>query len=143
MTRWMMALAMMLAMGQAWAQGTSGTSGAAGATAPATPAPAAQAQGQPPGQTQGDALNGKQLFAADGCYECHGYVGQGSIRTAPALAPNTPPFVVFQLQLRHPSDRMPPYTDKVLSDSDMHDIYAYLLALPKPPQPADIAILQN
>ena len=130
----MMALGMMLAMGQAWAQGTGG----AGASAPAAPAaPAATSQ------PQGDAAHGKQLFAADGCYECHGYVGQGSIRTAPALAPNTPPLAVFQLQLRHPSDRMPPYTDKVLSDSDMHDIYAFLLSLPKPPAPATIAILQN
>jgi ubiquinol-cytochrome c reductase cytochrome c subunit len=91
----------------------------------------------------GDAQHGEKLFAADGCYQCHGYVGQGSIRTGPALAPAVIPMSAFTAQLRKPMDKMPAYTEVVLSSGDIADIYAYLKSLPKPPNPADVALLQN
>ena len=80
---------------------------------------------------------------ADGCYECHGYVGQGSTRTGPALAPNVVPLAVLTLQLRHPADRMPPYTEAVLPSADVSDIYAFLRSLPKPPDPTSIDLLND
>ena len=91
----------------------------------------------------GDANRGAELMAADGCYQCHGYVGQGSIRTGPSLAPNVIPFAAFMAQLRKPMDRMPVYTAVVLSDADAANIYAYLKSIPPPPKPADIALLQQ
>ena len=119
------------------AQGVSeGDSSGVHAAAPnIAPAPANQ-------PIEGDAQRGGKLFVADGCYECHGYVGQGSIRTGPALAPAIIPMQAFTAQLRKPMDRMPPYTDVVLPQQDISDVYAYLQSLPKPPNPADIAILQ-
>ena len=33
----------------------------------------------------GDVANGKRLFDKDGCYQCHGYVGQGGT-SGPRLA---------------------------------------------------------
>jgi mono/diheme cytochrome c family protein len=30
----------------------------------------------------GDVANGKRLFVKDGCYECHGYAGQGGFAGA-------------------------------------------------------------
>lgn len=95
------------------------------------------------GAPAGDAARGRALFVQDGCYECHGYVGQGSIRTAPALAPKPAPYATFTAQLREPADRMPAYTEKVLSDAQMADLYAYLVSLPPSPDPASIALLQQ
>ena len=50
----------------------------------------------------GDAANGQKLFMADGCYQCHGTVGQGSRGTGPRLAPNPMPYENFSAQLRKP-----------------------------------------
>ncbi len=91
----------------------------------------------------GDAKNGERLFLADGCYECHGTVGQGSRGTGPRLAPNTIPFEAFSAQLRKPSNVMPPYTALVVSDTQLGDIYAYLRGLPGPARAEDAAILQR
>src|SRR5690242_17679918 len=40
---------------------------------------------------QGNAQNGRKLFVKYGCYECHGYEGQGSIATAPRVGPDPLP----------------------------------------------------
>jgi mono/diheme cytochrome c family protein len=84
----------------------------------------------------GDAVRGKKLYVSDGCYECHGYYGQGS--PGPRLAPNPVPMSDFTDELRQPVNAMPPYTSKVVSDRDVRDIYAFLESLPKPPPAASI-----
>ena len=86
----------------------------------------------------GDAANGKQLFMADGCYQCHGTVGQGSRGTGPRLAPNPMPYENFAAQLRKPANTMPPYTPLVVSDAQLADIYAYVSSLPGPAKPEDV-----
>ena len=91
----------------------------------------------------GDAAHGKRLYAADGCYQCHGRAAQGARPTGPRLARTKLPFAAFAQQLRQPSDLMPPYTRVVMSDKDVADIYAYLKGLPEPPKLADIPILQH
>jgi mono/diheme cytochrome c family protein len=92
----------------------------------------------------GNADKGKQLFAADGCYECHGYVGQGSVTAGVRIAPMALPFDAFKQQLRSPSNEMPPYTEAVLSDASAADIYAFLKTIQPPAQAAkDIPILNN
>ena len=48
----------------------------------------------------------------------------------------------FITQLRQPKAVMPPYTDKVLADKDISDIYAYVQTLPKPPDVKTIRLLQ-
>src|SRR6266699_1227943 len=79
--------------------------------APAQPtrANAAAAASQAP---TGKAENGKGLFKTKGCYECHGYAGQGG--TGPKLGPRPISFAAFTQECRHPRDDMPPYTSKVL-----------------------------
>jgi mono/diheme cytochrome c family protein len=89
----------------------------------------------------GDAVRGKKLFVSDGCYECHGYYGQGS--AGPRLAPNPIPVSGFMEELRHPINQMPPYTSKVVSDKDIEDIYAFLQSVPPPPKLADTPELQG
>jgi mono/diheme cytochrome c family protein len=82
----------------------------------------------------GNAKNGKAIYTADGCYECHGREAQGGAGTGPKLGPAPVPYSAFAYQVRVPRDQMPPYTNKVLSDAELADIYAFVLAAPQPPK---------
>ena len=77
---------------------------------------------------------GKTLFARVGCYECHGYAGQGGA-ASPRIAARLP-YPAFAAYVRHPAREMPPYTAKVLSDADLAAIFAYVSGLRAPPSPA-------
>ncbi|HET9834313.1 MAG TPA: cytochrome c [Vicinamibacterales bacterium] len=90
----------------------------------------------------GDAKNGKKLFAADGCYQCHGYEAQGATPTGPRLGPKPIAFAQFQKYVRQPSGQMPPYTTKSIPDKDLADIYAFLQSLPTPPAVDSIPALK-
>ncbi len=96
----------------------------------------------------GNGENGKKLYIADGCYECHGLQGQGGSSApvgsyGPRLAPPKLPVEAIRAYVRHPSGGMPPYTPKVLSDSQIDDIYAFLKAIPAPPPVKDIPLLNQ
>ncbi len=96
----------------------------------------------------GNAVNGKKLYVADGCYQCHGLQGQGGSSApfgsyGPRLAPVKLPVEVIRAYVRHPSGGMPPYTAKVLSDSQIDDIYAFLKTIPAPPALKDIPLLNQ
>ena len=91
----------------------------------------------------GNAENGKKLFAKYGCYECHGREAQGGGYNGPRLAPDPVPFSVVQSYIRHPQGEMPPYTEKVVSDKDLADIYAFLRSQPEPPPVKSIPILNH
>lgn len=106
----------------------------AGAVAGTALAQNAVPQGAAP---KGDAVHGKKIFVTYGCYQCHGYQGQGS-NAGPKLAPNPLPYEALDHQLRKPRDRMPIYTRTTTSDQDVADIYAYLLTIPKAKTVADI-----
>jgi mono/diheme cytochrome c family protein len=88
------------------------------------------------------AEHGRHIFATYGCYQCHGYQGQGS-NAGPKLAPQPLPFDAFANQLRKPRDRMPIYTAKVVSEGDLNDLYAYLQTIPKAKAVADIPLLNQ
>jgi mono/diheme cytochrome c family protein len=90
----------------------------------------------------GDAKNGKKLFAADGCYQCHGYEAQGATPTGPRLGPRPIAFAQFSKLVRQPIGQMPPYTVKSLPDKDLADIYAFLQSIPAPPDAASIPALR-
>jgi mono/diheme cytochrome c family protein len=91
----------------------------------------------------GNPANGKQLYVSAGCQLCHNGDGQGG-GPGPALAPhpNMIAYAAFVHQCRQPSNNMPPYTIKVLSDQQLADIYSYLAKLPKPPDASSIPLLQ-
>jgi mono/diheme cytochrome c family protein len=90
---------------------------------------------------RGNAANGKKLFETVGCFECHGYAGQGG-GAGPKLI-NPPAYPAFIVQLRTPRQIMPPFTPKVLTDQQAADIYAYVASFPKPPDTKTIPLLQN
>jgi ubiquinol-cytochrome c reductase cytochrome c subunit len=89
----------------------------------------------------GNVENGKRLFVKIGCYECHGYAGQGG--AGARLAPKVLPMTAFTAYVRHPSGAMPPYTIKVASDSDLTDIRAWLASIPEPPPLRNIPLLNQ
>lgn len=89
----------------------------------------------------GNATRGKEIYLATGCYQCHGTQGAGG--AGPRLAPSPLPIEAFKLQLRHPRIRMPVYTNVVMSDADIADIYAYLLTIPKGKTAAEIPMLKG
>jgi mono/diheme cytochrome c family protein len=91
---------------------------------------------------KGDVVHGKKIYISYGCYQCHGYQGQGGASSGPKLAPNPLPFDALDRQLRKPRDRMPVYTHKTVSDADVADIYAYLLSIPKAKTVAEIPLLK-
>jgi mono/diheme cytochrome c family protein len=91
----------------------------------------------------GDPVNGKKLFLADGCYQCHGTFGQGGGRAGPKIAPNPIPASLIMRQLRRPSNNMPIYTTKVLSDAQAGDIIAYLQSVKTDKPAKDIPLLNQ
>jgi mono/diheme cytochrome c family protein len=101
----------------------------------------AQAQNAP----QGDAARGKGIYLRDGCFTCHGRSGQGGAYEGPApiLARTALPSEGFKAEIRDPVKDMPAYSDAVLSDQDIADIYAFVESLPVPRSPKDISILNN
>src|SRR5215475_9290000 len=98
--------------------------------------------GQTVAPPSGDAKNGRKLFAADGCYQCHGYEAQGATPTGPRLGPKPIAFAQFQKYVRQPTGQMPPYTAKSIPDKDLADIYAFLQSLPSPPAVDSIPALK-
>jgi mono/diheme cytochrome c family protein len=89
------------------------------------------------------AEHGKTVFIQNGCWQCHGTMGQGSIATSGGkrLAPDPLPWEAFSGFVRSSNRSMPPFSDKILSDGDLADIYAYLQSIPKPPAVNSIPLL--
>ena len=90
---------------------------------------------------RGNAENGKKLFNTIGCWQCHGYSGQGG--AGPKIAPDPAPFQGFSAYVRKPAGSMPPYSPKVIPDSDLADIYAFLQSIPKPPDADSVPLLKR
>jgi mono/diheme cytochrome c family protein len=91
----------------------------------------------------GDAANGQRLFEKDGCYQCHGHVGQGGVAGARLSQTKLPP-IAFTAYVRNPpSGGMPPFRAKVLTDQELADIYAYIKTFPEPKLAKDIPLLNQ
>jgi len=90
----------------------------------------------------GNADNGKRLFLRDGCWQCHGYAGQGGRDGAriAATALNAPGLIRY---VRRPAGAMPAFTEKVATDQELTDIWSYLKTLPAPKAAKDIPLLNQ
>lgn len=93
-------------------------------------------------QSNGSAENGKKLFLRDGCWECHGYAGQGS-RDGARIASTALNAQGLIRYVRRPSGAMPAYVDKVITDQELTDIWAYLKTLSGPKPVKDIPLLNG
>ena len=90
----------------------------------------------------GNPETGKRLYMKNGCYQCHGTVGQGTI----AGARIGPPLLSAQGVIRYvrrPAGQMPAFTDKVMSDKELTDVYAFLKSIPPPKPSKDIPLLND
>jgi mono/diheme cytochrome c family protein len=93
------------------------------------------------GQSSGDADNGKRLFQKNGCYQCHGYAGQGGLAGA-RLAQTNLTVAAFTAYVRNPPPGgMPPYRAKVMSDKELADVWTYIRTFPEPPALKDVPLL--
>jgi mono/diheme cytochrome c family protein len=86
---------------------------------------------------------GKRLFLAYGCYQCHGTTGAGGGPAGPKLAPNPLPLEAVRAKLRTASGRMPVYTPAVVTDSEIAAIVAYLQGIPRGTPAEDIPLLSR
>lgn len=88
--------------------------------------------------------NGQRLFTTYGCYECHGNEGQGSTQTGGSrIGPIRIPFPAFVSYVRLPTNQMPPYAVKAVSDTDLADIYAFLKSRPESAPAKSIPLLNQ
>jgi len=85
---------------------------------------------------------GKGLYVKHGCWQCHGFVGQGGI-AGPALVPEVMPLEAMVNFVRNSNRSMPPYKEAILSNADIADIHAYLVSIPKPADPKSIKLLSQ
>jgi|SRR5690242_15704972 ubiquinol-cytochrome c reductase cytochrome c subunit len=99
--------------------------------------------GYSPAFAAGDAAKGKAAFVKHGCWQCHGYEGQGSVATSNSkmLAPDPLPWEGFSAFIRTSNTGMPPYSEKILPNGELEDIYAYLSSIPKPKDHKNIPLL--
>ena len=88
------------------------------------------------------AENGKTAYVKNGCWQCHGFQGQGGVAGA-KLAPDPIPADAFVAFVRSSNRNMPAYSEAVISNDDLADIHAYLESIPKPPDPKSIPLLNQ
>ena len=101
--------------------------------------------GSVPALAAGSPDKGKAAFTKYGCYQCHGFIGQGSVATSNGkVIYNTAlPLEAFMSFVRTTNRAMPPYSEKVLPNQDLEDIHAYLESLPKPVDYKTIPLLNQ
>ena len=90
----------------------------------------------------GNADTGRKLWVSYGCWQCHGYEGQGGA-AGPRLAARNLSLAGLTAYVRRPTNQMPPYTEKVVTNADLGHILAYLQSRPAPPPVANIPLLQK
>ena len=85
---------------------------------------------------------GKRVYMKNGCYQCHGTVGQGTIAGA-RIGP--PPLSAQGLirYVRRPAGQMPAFTEKVMPDRELIDVYAFLKTIPPPKPSKDVPLLND
>jgi len=86
--------------------------------------------------------NGKKQYLRAGCWECHGYAGQGG-RDGARLADTALSTAQLTRYVRKPTGAMPAYIDKVMTDQELADIWAYLKSMPTPRAAKDIPLLNE
>ena len=91
----------------------------------------------------GDIAKGKTSFERTGCWQCHGHQGQGG-REGPRIASPVPlAWPAFSAFVRTTRADMPPYTENVLSNQELADIYAYMRSIPPAPDFTTIPLLNG
>ena len=92
----------------------------------------------------GDAARGKALYMKNMCYTCHGTAGQGGDRgSGPRIAYDVWPWEGFAQQVRRPREGMPRYDAMHVSNQELADIYAYVVAQKRGAKADEIPLLKE
>ena len=86
------------------------------------------------------AAEGRELYMANQCWQCHGTEGQGG--AAVRIAPTLYPYEAFERLVRH-TNLMPAYSPNSLSDEVLRLIYAFAQSVPEPLAVEDIPELSD
>jgi mono/diheme cytochrome c family protein len=90
-----------------------------------------------------DPVRGRQVYEKVGCYQCHGWQGQGA-NTGPKLAPQPMAADALASFIRNSQETlMPAYSADLVSDRDVADIHAYLVSIKPPPAAKDLPLLMQ
>jgi mono/diheme cytochrome c family protein len=84
---------------------------------------------------------GYRDYVENGCWQCHGFQGQGT--AGPALAPNPLPYEAFSTYVRKPGNVMPAYSSRILPEDRLRRIHGYLRSIPPAPDPDSIPLLSG
>ena len=100
--------------------------------------------GQTPAAPPGNSVNGKELFTKMSCHYCHGTEGQGSIAgVGPRIALVSRSYDSFARYVRQPAGRMTGYSEKILPEAELIDIYVFLRSLPAARPVSEIPLLEQ
>ena len=91
----------------------------------------------------GSAERGKKLYVDFNCYSCHGTHAQGGGRGAEPPIPLGYPWAGFLQQMRRPRQDMPAYEEKLVSNQELADLYAYFASIRPAPAAKDIPLLRS
>ncbi len=98
------------------------------------------------GQTKdltGDVEKGRAIFVKNACYQCHGYLGQGTIAGARLMQTKLSQAGFIGFVRNPPPSSMPPFRAKIMSDQELADVYAYIKSIPAPTPVKDIPLLSG
>lgn len=96
---------------------------------------------QAPGALTGNVENGKKLFERNACYQCHGHEGQGGL-SGPRLSQTKFTQTGFTAFVRNPPPSgMPMFREKVMSNQELADVFAFVKFIPEPKAAKDIPLL--
>ena len=84
---------------------------------------------------------GRKEYIELGCYQCHGYQGQGG--AAPRLAPKPIALDNFKRIVRRPPNVMPAYSPAVVSEEQLERMHLYLESIPQPPDVSSLPLLSG
>jgi mono/diheme cytochrome c family protein len=88
----------------------------------------------------GDVAHGRELYVKYTCYACHSFDGHGG--AGARLVPMKMLLPVFTAYVRAPR-QMPAYREKVMSDVELADVYAYIKSIPESPAAKNIPVLSQ
>ena len=96
------------------------------------------------GKPAGNPVNGQQLYMNRVCFYCHGTEGQGSIGgVGPRIALVPRSLESFTRYVRRPTGRMTAYSEAIMTDGQLADIYAFLRSLPPARPVGEIPLLEQ
>jgi mono/diheme cytochrome c family protein len=101
-----------------------------------------------PGFTQekelaGNVEKGQAIFVKNGCYQCHGRLGQGGIAGARLMQTKLSQAGFIGFVRNPPPSNMPQFRAKIMSDQELADVYAYIKSIPPPKAAKDIPLLSG